>query len=56
MKMQKYVIFENKNIENKYLKDKKYCRIWDHCCYTGKYRGTVHGLCSLKYRVPKKIL
>ena len=37
------------------MKDKKYCKVRDHCCYTGKYRGTVHSLCGLKYRVLKKI-
>ena len=26
-------------IENKYLKDKKYCKVRDHCHYTGEYRG-----------------
>ena len=41
--------------ENKYLKDKKYCIVKYHCHYTAEYRGTVHGICNLKYKVPKKI-
>ena len=41
--------------ENKYLKDKKYCKVRDHCHYTGKYRGATHNKCNLKYSVPKKI-
>ena len=37
-----------KNIfENKYLKDKRYCKVRDHCHYTEKYRGTEHSICNL---------
>ena len=25
------------NFEDKYAKDKKYCKVRNHCCYTGKY-------------------
>ena len=45
--------------KNKYLKDKKYCKIRDHChyChYTGEYRGAAHSICNFKFGVPKKIL
>ena len=37
------------------MKDKKYCKVGYHCHYTGKYRGTWHSICNLKYSVPKKI-
>ena len=40
--------------ENKYLNDKKYCKVRDHCHYAGEYRGAVHSICNLKYNVPKK--
>ena len=45
--------------ENKYLKDKKYCKVRYHCHYTGDslslYRGVAHSTCNLKYSVPKTI-
>ena len=40
--------------ENEYLKDKKYRKFRDHFHYTGEYRGAAHGICNLKYSVPKK--
>ena len=30
------------NFENKYLKDKKYRKVRDHCRYTGEYRGAAY--------------
>ena len=36
IKMQKSVIFVRKKFENKYVKDKKYCKFRDHCHYTGE--------------------
>ena len=56
-----YVSYENARLcyicnekwENKYVKDKKYCKVRDHCYYTGEYRGTVDSICNLKYSVPK---
>ena len=41
--------------ENKYLKDKKYRNVRDHCYYTGEYTDAVDSLCNLKNSVPKKI-
>ena len=32
-----------------------HCKVRDHCHYIGEYRGSLHSLCNLKYRVPKKI-
>ena len=45
-----------KKFQNKYLKDKKYCKIRDHCHYAGKYRGAAHTIYNLKYSVPKNFL
>ena len=36
MKMQKSYICQEK-LDNKYLKDKKYCKVRDHCHHTGEY-------------------
>ena len=56
MKVQKSVIFAEKNLKKKtFLKDIKYCKLRDHCHYTGEYRGAAHIICNLKYSVPKKI-
>ena len=35
--------------------DKKNYKVRDHCHYTGKYRGAVHNICNLRYKVPKEI-
>ena len=43
------------NFENKYLKDKKYCKVRDHCHYIGEYGEVLqHCICNSKYSVPKK--
>ena len=42
-------------LEDKYLKDKKYCKVRDHCHYAGGYRSAAHSTCNLKNSVPKKI-
>ena len=40
--------------EDKYAKDRKYCRVRHHCYYTGEYRGAAHSICYLKYSVLKE--
>ena len=41
-------------LENKYLKDKKYRKIRDHCHYSRQYRGAAHSICNFKKSEPKK--
>ena len=41
--------------KDKYVEDKKYCKVRDHCHYTREYRGAAHDLCNSKYSVPNKI-
>ena len=41
--------------ENKYVKDRKYHKVRDHCHYTEEYRGAVHSIYNLKYSVPKNV-
>ena len=41
--------------ENKYLKNRKYRKVRNHCHYTGEHRGAAHSICNLKYSVPKTI-
>ena len=53
--MQKFPIFCNEKFEHKYIKDKKYCKVTDHCHYTGEYGGAAHGLCDLNHSLPKEI-
>ena len=35
--------------------NKKYRKVRDHCYYPGKYRGAAHGICNLRYKIPKEI-
>ena len=37
------------------MKDKKYCKVRNHCHYTGEYRGDAYSIHNLKYSVPKMI-
>ena len=62
--MKKQESYENANIchicreklENKYVTDKNYRKVRDHCHYAGEYRGSAHSICNLKYSAPKKFL
>ena len=51
----KICYISKEKFENKYVKDKKYCKVRYHCRYTREYRGNTHSICVLKYSVPKKI-
>ena len=55
MKMPKSVIFAKKKFKIHIWKIKKYCKVRDHCHYTGEYRSAEHSICNLKYSVSKKI-
>ena len=35
--------------------DKKYHKVRDHCHYTGKFRGAVHDICNLGFKIQKEI-
>ena len=35
-----------KKFEHKYTSDKNYCKVKDHCYYTGKYKGGARGICN----------
>ena len=46
-----------KNLECKreFSIDKKYRKVRDYCHYTGKFRGAIHSICNLRYKIPKEI-
>ena len=44
--------YTNKNDENEFKLNHK---VRDHCHYTGKFRGTAHNICNLRYKIPREI-
>ena len=42
----------NENNEKEFKLKQK---VRDHCRYTGKYRGAVHSICNLRYKIPREI-
>ena len=55
--MKNYVLYVKKSfvLIKKSENYKNYCKVRDHCHFTGKYRGTTYSICNLKYKVPKFI-
>ena len=50
----KFVIYVKKEF-NTDDSDKKHYKLKDHCHYIGKYRGSAHNICNLRYKIPKEI-
>ena len=46
----------HEKVENKYVKDKKHCKVRDHCYYTEEHGGDAHNICNLRNKVLKKFL
>ena len=42
--MQKFCFISKEEIENKYLKDKEYCKVRDYFHCAGKFRGSSHSI------------
>ena len=51
----KLCYFCREKFQNKYAKDKKYCKVRDDCHYTGEYRDAAHNVYSLKYSITIKV-
>ena len=37
------------------MKAQKYCKLRDHCYYTGECRSARHSTFNLEYSIPKKV-
>ena len=44
-----------KAFTQKLAKNKNYQKLRDHCHFNGKYRGSVHCICNLKFNLTNKI-
>ena len=54
MKSQKPATFAKNKFEHKSTKDKNYCKVKDHCHYTGKYRDAAYRICNSKCIIPQQ--
>ena len=50
----KFYYICTEKFEDKYAKDKKYCKVRYHCHYASKYKGAAYSICNLKYSIPKE--
>ena len=55
MRDKKYVVLPEKKLKKKILMIRKYCKVRNHCHYTGKYRGAALNIFNLRYSIPKEI-
>ena len=53
-KKQKAYYIDKKGFSTDY-DTKNHHKVWDNCHYSGKYRGTAHSICNLRYKTPKEI-
>ena len=44
----KQTVTIQKEFEDKYNADRNYCKVRDHCHFTGKCRGAAHNICNLE--------
>ena len=54
--VKKNAIFAKRSLKTNMLILKQYCKVIDHCHYTGKCRGSVRGIFKLKYSISKEVL
>ena len=47
--------FQKKKFKKKILMIRKYCKVRNHCHYTGKYRGAALNIFNFRYSIPKEI-
>ena len=49
------LLYLKEKVEDKFAKDKKYCKFRDHYHSADKYKDAAYTICNFKYSIPNEI-